>query len=65
MYNECNLIVIIAYHHLSCLSPAIDGNGWWKKTLIYNMDLIKDATKNINLYDVKAYVRKAQNGMYK
>lgn len=25
------------------------------------MDVIKDATKNINLYDVKAYVRKAQN----
>ena len=28
------------------------------------MDLLKDAAKNINLYEVKAYVRKAQNGMY-
>lgn len=27
------------------------------------MDLLKDAAKNISLYDVKAYVRKAQNGM--
>lgn len=25
------------------------------------MDLLKDATKNLNLYEVKAYVRKAQN----
>lgn len=28
------------------------------------MDLLKDAAKNLNLYEVKAYVRKAQNGMY-
>ena len=28
------------------------------------MDLLKDAAKNISLYDVKAYVRKAQNGMW-
>lgn len=28
------------------------------------MDYLKDATKNISLYDVKAYVRKAQNGMF-
>lgn len=27
------------------------------------MDYLKDVSKNINLYDVKAYVRKAQNGM--
>ena len=27
------------------------------------MDLLKDAAKNLNLYEVKAYVRKAQNGM--
>ena len=28
------------------------------------MEFIKDASKNINLYDVKAYVRKVQNGMF-
>lgn len=28
------------------------------------MDLLKDATKNLSLYEVKAYVRKAQNGMF-
>lgn len=28
------------------------------------MDLLKDAAKNLSLYDVKAYVRKAQNGKY-
>ncbi|EMG51050.1 Epsin, putative [Candida maltosa Xu316] len=27
------------------------------------MDLLKDAAKNLNLYEVKAYVRKAQNAM--
>lgn len=28
------------------------------------MDLLKDAAKNLNLYEVKAYVRKAQNGKF-
>ena len=27
------------------------------------MDALKDTLSNISLYDVKAYVRKAQNGM--
>lgn len=27
------------------------------------MDYLKGVSKNVNLYDVKAYVRKAQNGM--
>lgn len=27
------------------------------------MDSLKDTLSNISLYDVKAYVRKAQNGM--
>lgn len=28
------------------------------------MDYLKDVSKNISLYEVKAYVRKAQNGMF-
>lgn len=28
------------------------------------MDLLKEASKNINLYEIKSYVRKAQNGMF-
>lgn len=31
----------------------------------YTMDLLKEASKNINLYEIKSYVRKAQNGMFK
>lgn len=27
------------------------------------MEYLKEVSKNVNLYDVKAYVRKAQNGM--
>lgn len=33
-------------------------------TVLNAMEFIKDASKNINLYDVKAYVRKVQNGMF-
>ncbi len=28
------------------------------------MDLLKDKLTNVSLYEVKAYVRKAQNGMF-
>lgn len=52
------------YQNVAACTCARKVVNYSSTSRLSNMDYLKDVSKNISLYEVKAYVRKAQNGMF-